>query len=109
MSEIIQTLREVKNYNSQKIHYEAPYLSSDDMENIEYALEKQISKKSEKSGVTDSKGIFHPTNGIDGVPYDLCPNCKTNLCTTGMFARKKMKYCQECGQKLDWGEENERY
>ena len=45
--------------------------------------------------------------GIDGVPYDLCPNCKTNLCTTEMRARKKMKYCQECCQKLDWSENDE--
>ena len=66
------------------------------------ALVKQIPKKPVKSGVTDSKGVFHPINGIDGVPYDLCPNCETNLCTTGMLARNKTKYCQECGQKLDW-------
>ena len=72
------------------------------VEELREAREKQIPKKPVKSGVTDSKGIFHPTNGIDGVPYDLCPNCETNLCTTGMLARKKMKYCQECGQKLDW-------
>lgn len=107
MSEIIQTLSKVKNYNSQKMHYEAPYLTGEDMENIEYALEKQIPKKPVKSGVTDSKRVFHPINGIDGVPYDLCPNCKTNLCTTGMIARKKMKYYQECGQKLKWGENDE--
>lgn len=68
------------------------------------ALEKQIPKKPVKSGVTDSKGIFHPLNGIDGVPYDLCPNCDSNLCTTGRIARRKMKYCQDCGQKLDWSE-----
>lgn len=56
------------------------------------ALEKQVPKK-----------IYHyPWNGIDGVPYDLCPSCETNLCTSGAFGRKKMDYCEGCGQKLDW-------
>ena len=70
------------------------------------ALEKQFPKKPEKDGVTDSRGVFHPINGIDGVPYDLCPNCYSNLCTTGMFGRNKerMKYCEKCGQRLDWSE-----
>lgn len=70
------------------------------------ALEKQMPKKPEKDGVTDSRGVFHPINGIDGVPYDLCPNCYSNLCTTGMFGRNKerMKYCEKCGQRLDWSE-----
>ena len=67
------------------------------------ALKKQLPKKPEKDGVT---GVFHPINGIDGVPYDLCPNCYSNLCTTGMFGRDKerMKYCEKCGQRLDWSE-----
>lgn len=75
------------------------------LDRITEALEKQIPKKPVKSGVTDSKGIFHPLNGIDGVPYDLCPNCDSNLCTTGKLARRKVKYCQDCGQKLDWSDE----
>lgn len=101
MRKIVQTLSKVKICN---IRHDTPYLTGDDMKNIEYALEKQIPKKPVKSGVTDAKGIFHPVNGIDGVPYDLCPNCNRNLCTTGMLAMRKMKYCQDCGQKLDWNE-----
>jgi len=58
------------------------------------ALEKQIPKK-----------IYHKTwADIDGVPYDLCPNCENNLCTTGLLANRKGKYCSDCGQKLDWEE-----
>lgn len=41
-------------------------------------------------------------NGIDGVPYDLCPTCKTNLCTSGVLSKRKTKYCVDCGQRLDW-------
>lgn len=56
------------------------------------ALEKQIPKK-----------IYHRQwVGIDGVPYDLCPTCRTNLCTDGIFPNKKENYCGNCGQKLDW-------
>ena len=62
------------------------------IENAVEALEKQIPKALR----------HHPWVGIDGVPYDLCPTCKNNLCTTGMLANKKTKYCPECGQKLKW-------
>lgn len=54
------------------------------------------------------KEIYHQKwNGIDGVPYDLCPTCENNLCTTGVFARNKMNYCEKCGQKLCWNENME--
>lgn len=61
------------------------------------ALEKQI-----------PKDIFHyDWNGIDGVPYDLCPNCKNNLCTSGLFGRSKkyINYCSNCGQAIKWESE----
>lgn len=64
-------------------------------------LEKQIPKKIAYQEY-DFDGKKIRINGIDGVPYDLCPNCGTNLCTTGFVARKKMNYCQDCGQRLDW-------
>ena len=72
------------------------------------ALEKQIPKKITHPGCYDNEGVWHTWNGIDGVPYDLCPNCETNLCTDGVFGRdkKRMKYCENCGQKLDWTQIN---
>lgn len=76
-------------------------------ENARYAveaLEKQIPKKPIQSGVTDKNGVFHPTNGIDGVPYDLCPSCRMNLCTTGVFSKSKPQYCPYCGQRLKWSD-----
>ena len=71
------------------------------------ALEKQLPEKVKQSGVTTQDGIFHRINGIDGVSYDLCPNCEVNLCTDGILGRNKkdMKYCERCGQRLDWSEE----
>ena len=65
------------------------------------AIENQIPNKIAHQEY-EHEGKMIRINGIDGVPYDLCPNCRTNLCTTGFLARKKMNYCQECGQKLDW-------
>lgn len=83
------------------------YMLQESVEMAIQAIEKQVPKKPKKSGVTDSDGVFHAINGINGVPYDLCPNCETNLCTDGMFGGNKsgMKYCKNCGQKLDWSEE----
>lgn len=74
------------------------------VEELQALKEKNEPKKPNKSGVTDSNGVFHAINGINGVPYDLCPNCEINLCTDGMFGgnRSGMKFCKNCGQKLDW-------
>lgn len=77
------------------------------LEEVKESIEKQHPKKPDKSGVIGNDGIFHEINGINGVPYDLCPNCGKNLCTDGIFGRDKkfMKYCEYCGQKLDWSKE----
>lgn len=39
------------------------------------AMEKQIAKKPVHDGCLDNKGIWHEWNGVNGRPYDLCPNC----------------------------------
>lgn len=68
--------------------------------------EKNEPKKIAHQGCYDADGVLHIWNGVNGVPYDLCPNCEINLCTDGMFGGNKngMKYCKNCGQKLDWSE-----
>lgn len=50
------------------------------------ALEKQIPKKPD---FTEDK------------EFALCP------CCNGKSLRDKQKYCENCGQKLDWSEESE--
>lgn len=75
----------------------AEYIAIGTVEECREAREKQKPKE-----------IYHQKwNGIDGVPYDLCPTCENNLCTTGVFARNKMNYCEKCGQKLCWNENME--
>ena len=59
------------------------------LEQMQELKERDTAKKPKKYGVTDSQGVFHSFVGVDGVPYDLCPNCDSNLCTTGMFGRSK--------------------
>lgn len=39
--------------------------------------------------------------GIDNAMY-FCPECGSYLCE-----EPKLNYCSNCGQKLDWSEENE--
>lgn len=79
----------------------------DYIEEIEIAtksLKKQIPKKPVHDGCFDSEGMWHEWNGINGRPYDLCPNCNTNLCCE-MHYDNKPKYCKHCGQKLDWSDD----
>lgn len=73
-------------------------------EKLMKVLERYAIPQKPKQSGTEVNGVFYPTNGIDGVPYDLCPTCGRNLCTEGTFARSKknMNYCENCGQALDW-------
>lgn len=66
--------------------------------------EKSEPKKIAHQGCYDAEGVLHIWNGVNGVPYDLCPNCETNLCTDGPLGndKKTMKYCKNCGQRLNW-------
>lgn len=62
------------------------------------ALEKQLPKKP----IVNSE-IYHCAD------YEelICPCCKSRIIARidGEFiAGKKQKYCQECGQRIDWSE-----
>ena len=68
------------------------------------ALEKQIPKKPVNDGCLDNEGMWHEWKGVNGRPYDLCPNCNTNLCCE-MPYENKPNYCSKCGCRLDWSDE----
>lgn len=55
------------------------------------ALEKQIPTKVKNSG--------------ERIPFEwYCPTCGELLCDDG-YKDTDIKYCDQCGQKLDWGDE----
>ena len=56
------------------------------------ALEKQIPKKP-----INKKYSFYPHSTLLKSKYGECPTCKT--------IQVDDKYCANCGQKLDWSEE----
>lgn len=52
------------------------------------ALEKQVPMKVKNSG--------------EGIPFEwYCPACGELLCDDG-YKDTYIKYCEHCGQKLDW-------
>lgn len=57
------------------------------------ALEKQIAKK-----VENKKYIFHKNSTLLKHKYGECPVCKT--------MQEDDEYCANCGQKLDWSDED---
>lgn len=55
------------------------------------ALEKQIPCK--------------PEEYVPDFPYNIFSTQKCAKCGTPVIGNKISKYCSECGQKIDWGEE----
>lgn len=74
------------------------------LEECRAAVEKQTAKRALHQGCYDKNGEWHEWNGINGKPYELCPSCRANLCCE-MPLDIKPKYCKNCGQKLDWRNE----
>lgn len=74
------------------------------VEECRAAVEKQTAKRALHQGCYDKNGEWHEWNGINGKPYELCPNCRANLCCETPLDIKP-KYCKSCGQKLDWRNE----
>lgn len=74
--------------------------TQEDLQTIKEALEKQIPKK------PIVKSYFcHYVNYQDF----LCPYCRNHIIlkVDGNFiAGKKQQYCPNCGQALDWSEQN---
>ena len=73
-------------------------------EECRVAVEKQAAKRALHQGCYDKNGEWHEWNGINGKPYELCPSCRINLCCETSLDIKP-KYCNNCGQKLDWRNE----
>lgn len=70
------------------------------LDEVREAVEKQRAKKPEKK-----RNVF--TCGAESHSYH-CPYCKfrfINKDDTGFYNGMKTKYCPDCGQKLDWSEE----
>ena len=84
MRELAGTLNKIKNYNSQHKHFKSPYLTVEDMINIEYALNKQTLKK-----VPD---IEH---------FGRCPGCGGEF-NSELLNEYNIMFCPWCGQALDW-------
>lgn len=57
------------------------------------ALEKQIPCK--------------PEEYVPDFPYNIFSTQKCAKCGTPVIGKKISKYCFECGQKIDWSEEND--
>lgn len=93
---MVQQLLKYENYGS--------------IEDIQEWKEKQFAMQPRQSGCTDKNGVFHPVNGIEGVPYDLCPRCEKLIVNHSFGKRRNFpKYCENCGQKLDWGSQIENH
>lgn len=82
------------------IKNEMPYESgviNETLKTVENVLEKQIPKKL-KTYLVNMKHIDF-----------LCPNCKKRIISKvdgEWLAGKNQKFCDECGQALDWSDNN---
>lgn len=101
-----ELIEAMKGHNIALINDLGEYQQIGTIDEFKALKEKNEPKKIAHQGCYDADGVLHIWNGINGMPYDLCPNCEINFCTDGRFGRdkRKIKYCNNCGQKLDWSE-----
>ena len=100
IEDTIENLNEIKeNFKVILINKNFDGKASDDVKELEFdfdrainALEKQIPKK---PPVVNRPSIF--------VKVPVCPNCSTSEHYQPLYG--KTKYCSNCGQKLDWSDE----
>lgn len=84
--EAIKTLTKAERFHSQRAGCD--FIKA--LSIAKNSLEKQIPKKP-----TDIEGDYT-------CYYGICPSCKN-----GVNDLEDYKYCNECGQALDWGDTNE--
>lgn len=73
--------------------------TQDDLQTIKEALEKQIPKKPKiikYESEYDTRDYFCP----------ICNKCFIHFVDGEFYAGKKDCWCSECGQKIDWSENN---
>ena len=100
IEDTIENLNEIKeNLKVILINKNLDGKASDDVKELEFdfdrainALEKQIPKK---PPVVNRPSIF--------IKVPVCPNCSTSEYYQPLYG--KTKYCSNCGQKLDWSDE----
>lgn len=98
----METKRKLHKYGA----YKGPTIPKEQIDMIEEyynlaieALEKQLPEKPRENGMQD--GL------IRKIKYYTCPTCGNCLLTEMMNERQNTSYCWDCGQKLDWSEEDE--
>lgn len=76
-------------------------VSADWLETVSVAVEKQIPQKARylQPLTVDTVAGGLKANKSASIITE-CPNCRNRV-------RKNNKYCNECGQKLDWSEDND--
>ena len=69
------------------------YRAIGSVEECQVAMEKQTEKKVE--------------NSREHIPFEwYCPTCGNILCDDG-WKDTEIAFCEECGQAIDWNEDNE--
>lgn len=74
--------------------------TQEDLQTIKKALEKKIPKKplEQKYGFCDLVGFFYVRL--------VCPECKQPVAQYSKKKEYKPRYCHNCGQALDWSDNN---
>lgn len=102
------TPEEAIDFISNKIQIDVRFCSDDDINKTETALklaisalEKQIPKK---PVIKTHKYIGSDDDFVNKYHCPVCNSLMINEDTNGFYAGRIQKYCDDCGQALDWRE-----
>ena len=90
MSKYQEALNQLTSFNDDVVHMEMDYKIYLDVKDIEHLLSDLVGKETPVKMKWADKG------------YRNCGNCNQQL-----YLRLETNYCDTCGQKIDWGKEDE--
>ena len=95
-----------KLYKNIKI-YTGLELSKQDKENITILQELVDKETPMKVGKIQPVVLEEDIKNYGNARFNLCPKCKRIVYPFHISDYSKIKYCENCGQKLDWSDSNE--
>ena len=90
--------------NVRKVYVESNHYDEEDIRIFQELVDKETSMK---VGNIQPLVLEEDIKNYGNARFNLCPKCQRIVYPFHISDYSKIKYCENCGQKLDWSVEDE--